>query len=141
MTVVVDAAPIVAAADPSEPLCKAIRAVMIEEPRLIIPAPVTAEVDYLLRRRVGVAAARAFLDDIARGRLEVVGLSADEHESVRRLDEQYADLGLGLADASVVVLAHRFQTTRLLTLDQRHFRAVRAITGEPFVLLPSDVQR
>jgi predicted nucleic acid-binding protein len=55
-----------------------------------------------------------------------------------RLDEQYADLGLGLADASVVILARRFRTTRLLSFDDRDFRAVTPLGGGHFTLLPRD---
>jgi predicted nucleic acid-binding protein len=57
---------------------------------------------------------------------------------VARLDEQYADLDLGLADLSVVVLAHRFRTTRLLTFDERDFRAVTPLAGGSFTLIPRD---
>ena len=51
MTLVIDAAPIVALADASEPLRDDVLADLQAEPdELIIPAPVTAEVDYLLQR-------------------------------------------------------------------------------------------
>jgi uncharacterized protein len=73
--------------------------------------------------------------------LDVVGLTPTEHADALRIDEQYDGLGLGLADASVVVLAHRFATLRLLTLDQRHFRAVTSIDGHPFTLLPFDAEQ
>lgn len=39
--------------------------------------------------------------------------------------ELYADLGIGLADTSVVVLANRYDTLDVLTLDERHFRVLR----------------
>lgn len=105
-----------------------------------MPAPVTAEVDYLLRTRLGRSAAKAFLTDVAEGRFEVVGLSVDDHRLALEIDGRYADLGLGLADLSVIVLAHRFGTHRLLTFDQRHFRAVTALDGQPFTLLPADAE-
>lgn len=138
MTVIVDAAPIIAAASPNDRLCARIRDVMRSEVRLVVPAPVTAEIDYLLRHRVGVGAAHSFLDDVSAGLIEVVGLTAPEHATARRLDGQYKDLGIGLAGASVIVLAHRLRTTRVLTLDQRHFRAVRSLDGNPFTILPFD---
>ena len=52
---------------------------------------------------------------------------------------RYSDLNLGLADLSVVVLAHRFRTDRLLTFDERDFRAMRPLAGGHFALLPKDV--
>ena len=45
---------------------------------------------------------------------------------------------LGLAGASVVVLANRHGTLDALTLDERHFRALRWPGGRPFRLLPAD---
>jgi predicted nucleic acid-binding protein len=43
-----------------------------------------------------------------------------------------------LADLSIVVLAHRFRTTRIATFDERHFRALRPLDGGSFTLLPAD---
>lgn len=139
MTLIVDASAILAAADDREPLRDRVRATMTGEPgEIVVPAPVTAEIDYLLRRRLGGDAARAFLDDVTSGRIRVVGLTRDEHATARTLDLKYRRLELGLADASLVVLAHRFNTQRLLSLDQRHFRTVTTIDGEQFTLLPFD---
>jgi predicted nucleic acid-binding protein len=139
VTLIVDAAPLVALGDSRDRLHTAVSDVMhAEGGDLIVPAPVSAEVDYLIRRRGSAQAARAFLRDVAAGRFRVEGLTADEHGTVARLDEQYADLGLGLADLSVVILAHRFRTRRLLTFDERDFRAVTPLAGGSFTLLPHD---
>ncbi len=48
-------------------------------------------------------------------------------------------LNLGLTDASIVVLAERHAMRDLLTLHERHFRAVRTSKGKRSRLLPSDV--
>jgi len=139
VTLIVDAAPLVALGDSRDRLHAAVGDVMrAERGELIVPAPVSAEVDYLIRRRGSIQAARAFLRDVAAGRFRVEGLTADEHGTVARLDEQYADLDLGLADISVVILAHRFRTRRLLTFDERDFRAVSPLAGGSFMLLPRD---
>ena len=46
---------------------------------------------------------------------------------------------IGVADAANVVLADTYRTTRLLTLDQRHFRALRPLWGaDYFTILPYD---
>jgi hypothetical protein len=52
--------------------------------------------------------------------------------------QTYGDLNLGLADGAVVATAERLKTRRILTVDERHFRAVRAADGKPFTLLPAD---
>ena len=105
---------------------------------LIVPAPVTAEVDYLLANSRVPEAARSFLRDIAAGRFIVECLTPSEYLTVLQLGSRYAALKPGLADLSVVVLADRFRTRRIFTLDQRHFRAMQSLDGEPFVLLPWD---
>jgi uncharacterized protein len=65
--------------------------------------------------------------------LDVRGLKV-----ARELCAQHRDLELGLADASMVVLAERWATDALATFDQRHFRAVTRLDGTPFRLLPTD---
>jgi len=47
-------------------------------------------------------------------------------------------MDVGLADLSVVVLAERWSTRRLLTFDDRHFRTLRPLGGGLFTLLPVD---
>ena len=139
MTLIVDAAPLVALGDRRDPLHPAVlQTLESESGDLVVPAPVSAEIDYLLRSRGGREAARRFLRDVAEGRLQVEGLSREEHDIVLDLDGRYSDLDVGLADLSVVVLAQRFRTRRLLTFDERHFRTLRPIAGGAFTLLPAD---
>lgn len=139
MTLVVDAAPLVALADRRDPMQASVEAVLRDEPgELVVPAPVTAEVDYLLGRRLGRTARLAFLADLAAGRFTVGCLEADDHGVVIGLERTYDDLDAGLADLSVVVLAGRYRTQRLLTFDERHFRALRPLSGGQFTLLPVD---
>lgn len=139
MTVVIDAAPLVALADEHEPRRAEILAVLRSgRGGLFIPAPVTAEIDYLLGQRFGSAARRAFLEDLAARRYESPGLDSRDYEAALELDRRYADLNLGLAELAVAVLARKLGTRRILTFDQRHFRAVRPLQGGTFTLLPGD---
>jgi uncharacterized protein len=139
VTLVIDAAPLVALADEREPRRSEILEVLrAERGALFIPAPVTAEIDYLLGRRFGPPARRAFLEDLAARRYESPGLDAGDYEAALEVDRRYPDLDLGLADLSVAVLARRLGTRRILTFDQRHFRAVRPLQGGAFTLLPAD---
>jgi uncharacterized protein len=139
VTLVIDAAPLVALADPDEPRRDEILAILRSESGgLFVPAPVTAEVDYLLGRRFGSPARRAFLEDLAARRYETPGLSARDYETALEVDRRYADLDLGLADLSLVILARTLDTRRILTFDHRHFRAVRPLQGGAFTVLPDD---
>jgi predicted nucleic acid-binding protein len=56
------------------------------------------------------------------------------------VDRGFADLGLGVVDASVVALAELLGVRRLATRDVRHFAAVQLRDGRPFDLVvhPSD---
>jgi predicted nucleic acid-binding protein len=139
VTLVLDAAPLVALADATEPQLEALLRIRDEEEgQLVLPAPVAAEVDYLLGVRFGEAARRAFLSDLAAQRYDVACLEADDYRAVSELDIRYSDLGLGLADCSIIVLAERYETRRLLSFDERHFRAVAPLQGGSFELLPAD---
>lgn len=113
-------------------------ALLAGEPPLLLSPFVLAEIDYLLTSSVGADAALALLDEIARGAYRLEPFGDADVASARAVLVQYRDLGIGLADASVVVLAARHETDRVLTLDERHFRAVRTPTGSGFVLLPAD---
>ena len=139
MTLVVDAAPLVALADAREPRRQEILEMLRSEPgALVVPAPVTAEVDHLLGRRFGPPARRAFLEDLAARRYESPALDGRDYAAALELDRRYADLDVGLADLSIVVLAARLGTRRILTFDERHFRALRPLQGGTFTLLPAD---
>lgn len=140
MTLIVDAAPLVALADRADRLHGAVRdALVAEQGQLVIPAPVTAEIDYLLGTRYGDVARRSFIADLAAARFTVACLERDDYAAVAEVDARYADLRLGLADCSLVVLARRYETTRILSFDERHLRAVAPLAGgDAFTLLPAD---
>jgi predicted nucleic acid-binding protein len=139
MTIVIDAAPLVALAGKREPRRDEILELLhADAGSLFIPAPVTAEIDYLLGERFGPPARRAFLEDLRARRYETPGLGGRDYEAAVELDHRYADLNLGLADLSVAVIAQKLGTRRILTFDERHFRAVRPLQGGLFTLLPAD---
>jgi predicted nucleic acid-binding protein len=106
-------------------------------PRLLSPF-VLAELDYLIGGRVGHQAQLDLVDEVIRGVYQLEPFSAEDLGHARRIMERYADLRIGLADASVVVLANRHRTLDVLSTDERHFRALRGVGGKPFRLLPFD---
>lgn len=107
------------------------------EPRLLSPF-VLAELDYLLATRVSASVSRAVLREVAEGAYQLEPFGSDDVARTVEILERYDDLDIGLADASLVVLAERHDTLDLLTLDERHFRAVVGPGGRPFRLLPAD---
>lgn len=89
---------------------------------LVVPSPVIVEVDQLLRSRVGAHAARLFLAALDAGEHDIVYLSPGLLGRAVELDARFADLDLGLADASVMAIAER-HSLPILTFDFEHFRA------------------
>lgn len=66
------------------------------------------------------------------------GLGASDHGVVADLERRYGGLDVGLAGLSVVVVAERCGTRRLLPFDDRRFRALRPLNDGQFTLFPSD---
>jgi len=105
---------------------------------LVIPAPALGEIDSLLRVRLGNTALLRFLADIQEGAFQVEPVTLADLRRCASLIAKYHDKDLGLADASVVAVAERIGTDRILTVDRRDFRAIRSLHGKPFKLLPAD---
>ena len=101
---------------------------------LLIPTLGVAEVCYLLGSRHGSEAEARFVQGLADFR--VVAPEPADWLRIGDLVRTYRDLPLGATDASVAVLAERMGTTRILTLDRRHFSVVRNSRGEAFELHP-----
>lgn len=107
--------------------------------RLVISPFILAEVDYLVSVRLGRPdQSLQILEDVARGAYRLEPFQAWDMARAVEVMRRYSDLGVGLADASNVVLAERLDTTEILTTDERHFRVLRGPGGRPFRLLPSD---
>jgi hypothetical protein len=102
--------------------------------RLVIPAFCVAEATYLVAERLGVRAEEEFLRGLRA--LDVRPPEPEDWERMADLVRQYADFPLGGTDASVIALAERVGAEVLLTLDHRHFAAVRPRHCEHFRLLP-----
>ncbi|MDO8506903.1 MAG: PIN domain-containing protein [Candidatus Limnocylindria bacterium] len=115
-------------------------AAVIERERgpFLLSTFVLAELDYLLSTRLGIDAELDFLRSVAEGDYPIETFDDAEIAKAAALIERYRDLSIGLVDASIVVLADRADTRQLLTLDERHFRALRPLRGGSFRLLPAD---
>jgi uncharacterized protein len=137
--IVLDTSGLLAALDADQRHHERARQVLAADPGPLLLSPfVLAELDDLLLERVGARAERALLDEVAGGVYDLVTFGVGEVAEAADLVGRYGELRIGLADASVAVIAAAAKTTRLLTLDERHFRAMRPLWGEAFVLLPAD---
>lgn len=103
---------------------------------LIVAQLVVAEVAYLVGNRLGAQAEVAFARSIADGELTVEPVLDSEWSRIAELVDQYSDMPLGMADASVIALAERHKAREIATLDRRHFSVVRPKHVDGFILLP-----
>jgi predicted nucleic acid-binding protein len=137
--IILDTSGLLAALDASQRQhAEAVAALRSADPPWALSPFVLAELDYLLATRVGQAAERALLGEIGRGVYRLETFDAAEVAAAERVIAKYAQLGIGLADASIVVLAERYRAREVLTLDERHLRALRGPGSRPFRLLPAD---
>ncbi len=135
MLAIVDAGPLYAAADADDDDHEACLAVLSRgDLRLVVPALVVAEATYFVGRRLGPLAESAFLRGLSA--FDIEGPAPEDLDRMAELVKRYADFPLGGTDASSIVLAERIGATVIITLDRRHFAAVRPHHTESFEILP-----
>jgi predicted nucleic acid-binding protein len=132
---VVDAGPLYAAADADDADHAASVAVLARpDLRLVIPALVVAEATYFVGSRLGPDAEAAFLAGL--GGQDVEAPAVEDFARMAELVTEYRDFPLGGTDASVMAVAERLDAAFVVTLDRRHFGAVRPRHRRSFELLP-----
>jgi hypothetical protein len=135
--VIVDTSALLAFFDTDEPDHAAAATVLVAATEPLVVSPyVVAELDYLVASRLGVSAELAVLRELAGGAWDLATFGAEDLAKAHAVVEKYADQSIGLADASIVILADRYQTRTVVTLDRRHFGVLRPIEGGSFNILP-----
>lgn len=144
MIVVADTSALYAAFDTSQHEHEACRAILSGETLAISPLVLT-ELDHLVHRDLGfgpaLAVGQAIMDRIDAGAYRLAGLKPADLTAAHEVRRRYEALQLDLADAVGVVIADRYRTNRIFTLDQRDFRAMTPLTPgfTAFEILPADV--
>lgn len=95
---------------------------------------VVAEASSFLGRRLGPDVDARFLAGLSAVKVDVP--VPEDWARIAELVLTYRNFPIGGTDASVVVAAERFQTDLIITLDRRHFSAVRPRHTPAFRLLP-----
>jgi hypothetical protein len=135
--VIVDTSALLAFFDTDEPDHAAAATVLVAATEPLVVSPyVVAELDYLVASRLGVSAELAVLRELAGGAWDLATFGAEDLAKAHAVVEKYADQSIGLADASIVILADRYQTRTVVTLDRRNFGVLRPIEGGSFKILP-----
>lgn len=107
----------------------------INEP-LITTYPVITEVCHLLLKRRGKTAMLAFVESYQQDIFTIFQIDTFHHKQrIFALMQQYADLPMDFADASLVLLAEHLGHGRILSTDKRDFHTYRWKNTQPFTNL------
>lgn len=137
---ILDTSGLLAALDPDELMHAACRNAMESEGgRLVVSPLVLCELDYLLGQRTTVRRRADVLRDMERGAIELAELSPSDVGAAVEVMAQYPDLNTRLTGAHLVVLASAHPDEAILTLDERHFRAVTRADRSALTLYPADM--
>jgi predicted nucleic acid-binding protein len=135
VALILDTGPLVALVDRSDPDHGRCRELINTTTEVrIIPVCTLVEVEYQLRPWRG--GFTGLMGDVQAGRLEIHLPTQAELTRAGALVDQYADLPLGLVDATVLACAERLREPKLATLDRRHFSVVRVAHTDHLELLP-----
>lgn len=104
-------------------------------PPLLTCWPVITEAAWLLR--ADVAAVQRMLAGFDVGLLELLPLGEEAAPWISDFVTRYANLGVQLADASLVYLAEREGIETVFTLDRRDFTVYRYGKNKSFTIIPS----
>ncbi len=127
--VVVDTSALLAFFDASEPDHDAVLAVLATADALVVSPYVVAELDYLVATGPGVDDELTVLDELAGGAWDLAAFDDGGLRRARAIVDSDRDQAIGVADASIVVLAERYRTRTIATLDRRHLDVLRLLDG------------
>jgi uncharacterized protein len=155
---IADTGAMLSALDRAHPQHKDVRAALAEAGLTVIAPTVLTELDHMIRRGVKVRsggrrpsevrqlgaresrhALNGILRQVALTRMAIPTIDESVFRTALDVMARYEGLAIDLTDATCVALAAEYRTDRVLTIDERGFRAVRPLTGHhSFRLLPMD---
>lgn len=103
---------------------------------LVIPSPVMVELDYWIGKLASPDAWLTFCEDVHGGAYILYPLHRDGLLAAAQLQVKYADLRLGLVDATVFVACGELGERKVATLDRRHFSVLRTDAGDALQIVP-----
>jgi uncharacterized protein len=122
------------AADPDHEPCAHLIGEASEE--LTVPMLALSELDYWCHERLSGDVWLAFLEDLLAGAYTPYCPTQGDLVRCLELQKSYADLEVGVVDASVLALVERLGEEKLATLDHRHFAVMRPRHAQALRLLP-----
>lgn len=135
--IVVDAGPMIALLDRSDPdHLTCVRVTQEVDAQLATTWPAFTEAMHYLGDRIGWPAQAALWRLVEQGQIILHNLSEGAVRRARELMQKYRDLPMDLDDASLVALAELLDEPRVFTLD-RDFAVYRLHGRRRFQILPS----
>jgi len=104
---------------------------------LIISPYVVAEFDYMISKANSADFSLRALNNLLIAPFELVQLTTVDFITATEVMAKYQDLNIGITDASLIALAARFETSKIMTLDRRHFSAMKLLSGKPVQMIPN----
>jgi uncharacterized protein len=111
-------------------------AVYLKQQQILLPQPVLTEVAYLIGRQADITTLINFLQGLSKSRFFLIALTEDDVMRVAEILDSYKDSRIDFVDATVMAVAERFKSTKILTLDRRDFSIFRPRHCRYFEILP-----
>lgn len=125
MQVLIDTSAVISIIDKSHHLHKKIKElVLVEENLYIIPSTVIVEVCQLLKYKFDSSVEISFLKEIIKTIFLMESVKYQDMSRILEILIKYKDLNIGYVDSSIVAMAERLKTNKILTLDKKHFSVV-----------------
>lgn len=135
--ILADTSGVVAAIVPQDLYHDAVRRWLRENTaEVALPTPCLGEIGYFAGRLLPPSSESAFVRRLVRGPFAPIEPHDIDYLRAAELVERYADFPIGIVDALIVAMAERLQVTTILTLDRRHFGAIKPLHCESFTLVP-----
>ena len=137
MTVIADTGYVVAVAIDTDRKHTACLAVHRQQPTILLPQSVLAEVAFMLTRAGGKNATIQFFRALPQSKYRPVALRPEDFVRAADILRKYQDTRVDFVDATIAAIAERLHIQTILTLDQRDFGLIRPAHVDFFELLPS----
>ena len=125
MQVLLDTSAILALSDTRHHLHKAIKNLVLKKEDIyIIPSTVIVEVCQLLKYRFGSMVELKFLEEINKSNFIMETIQLADISRIMEILVKHRDFHVGYVDASIVAVAERLGTNKILTLDKKHFNGL-----------------
>lgn len=135
--VIIDTGPIVAFFDESDRYCIPFRNFLKGfRGRLCTTVAAVTEASYLLDECKPVQL--DFIEWIKNGAIEIKEISNSDFSLIHKYMTKYQDTPMDFADASLVILANKLKTDKILTFDS-DFEVYRTVSGKKFNNLLKDI--